>query len=276
LLKYDDVMNDQRKEVYAQRREFMSSETVTAALAEMREDVIADMVSRRIPERAFAEQWLAQELAEDVQRVLNLTLPIVDWAAEEGMDETGIRERITQAAAAFMAEKAQKFGPDLMAFVEKSVLLQTFDQVWKEHLLALDHLRQGIGLRAYGQRDPLNEYKREAFALFTALLEDLKERVTHLLAHMEIGTEPQAAPKPPVMFESHPEPEHLIGDGGPAGGMANGDVALAEPSGARIAVQPYRAEEIDPNRPETWAATPRNAPCPCGSGKKYKYCHGKV
>jgi preprotein translocase subunit SecA len=274
LLKYDDVMNDQRKEVYAQRREFMSSETVTAALAEMREDVIADMVSRRIPERAFAEQWLAQELAEDVQRVLNLTLPIVDWAAEEGMDEVGIRERITQASAAFMAEKAQKFGPDLMAFVEKSVLLQTFDQVWKEHLLALDHLRQGIGLRAYGQRDPLNEYKREAFALFTALLEDLKERVTNLLAHMVIGTEPQAAPKPPVMFESHPEPEHLIGD--VAGQAAGGDVALAEPPAGRIAVQPYRAEEIDPNRPETWAATPRNAPCPCGSGKKYKYCHGKV
>jgi preprotein translocase subunit SecA len=276
LLKYDDVMNDQRKEVYAQRREFMSSDTVSAALAEMREDVIADMVSRRIPERAFAEQWLAQELAEDVQRVLNLTLPIVDWAAEEGMDETGIRERITQASAAFMAEKAQKFGPDLMAFVEKSVLLQTFDQVWKEHLLALDHLRQGIGLRAYGQRDPLNEYKREAFALFTALLEELKERVTTLLAHMVIGTEPQAAPKPPVMFESHPEPEHLIGDAGPPGARANGDVALAEPAGARIAMQPYRAEEIDPNRPETWAATPRNAPCPCGSGKKYKYCHGKV
>jgi preprotein translocase subunit SecA len=297
LLKYDDVMNDQRKEVYAQRREFMSSDTVSGALAEMREDVIADMVARRIPERAFAEQWLSAELAEDAKRVLNLDLPIVDWAAEEGMDETGIRERLTEASAAFMAEKAQKFGPDLMAFVEKSVLLQTFDQVWKEHLLALDHLRQGIGLRAYGQRDPLNEYKREAFALFTALLEDLKERVTTLLAHMVIGTEPQAAPPPPVMFESHPEPEHLIGDAGPpagglpggglpggglpgsmADGMAGvaGGVALAEAAGPRVAVQPYRAEEIDPNRPETWSATPRNAACPCGSGKKYKYCHGKV
>ncbi len=292
LLKYDDVMNDQRKEVYAQRREFMSSDTVSGALAEMREDVIADMVARRIPERAFAEQWLSAELAEDAKRVLNLDLPIVDWAAEEGMDETGIRERLTEASAAFMAEKAQKFGPDLMAFVEKSVLLQTFDQVWKEHLLALDHLRQGIGLRAYGQRDPLNEYKREAFALFTALLEDLKERVTTLLAHMVIGTEPQAAPPPPVMFESHPEPEHLIGDAGPpagglpggglpgsmADGMAGGagGVAVAEAAGPRVAVQPYRAEEIDPNRPETWSATPRNAACPCGSGKKYKYCHGKV
>jgi preprotein translocase subunit SecA len=277
LLKYDDVMNDQRKEVYAQRREFMSSETVSAALAEMREDVIADMVARRIPERAFAEQWLVQELAEDARRVLNLDLPIADWAAEEGMDETGIRERLTAAAAAFMAEKTQKFGPDLMGFVEKSVLLQTFDQVWKEHLLALDYLRQGIGLRAYGQRDPLNEYKREAFALFTTLLEDLKERVTNLLAHMVIGTEPQAAPPPPVMFESHPEPEHLVGDASlPPAGSGPGGIALAEAARPRLAVQPYRAEQIDPNRPETWAATPRNAACPCGSGKKYKYCHGKV
>jgi preprotein translocase subunit SecA len=277
LLKYDDVMNDQRKEVYAQRREFMSSETVSAALAEMREDVIADMVARRIPERAFAEQWLVQELAEDAKRVLNIDLPIADWAAEEGMDENGIRERLTEAAAAFMAEKTQKFGPDLMGFVEKSVLLQTFDQVWKEHLLALDYLRQGIGLRAYGQRDPLNEYKREAFALFTTLLEDLKERVTQLLAHMAIGTEPQAAPPPPVMFASHPEPEHLVGDaGGPPAGGGAGGTAVAEAARPGVALQPYRAEEIDPNRPETWAATPRNAACPCGSGKKYKYCHGKV
>jgi preprotein translocase subunit SecA len=273
LLKYDDVMNDQRKEIYAQRREFMSSDTVADVVAEMREDVIADLVTKYIPERAFAEQWLAKELAEDARRVLNLDAPVEDWAAEEGMDENGIRERLTQAAENFMAEKTQKFGPDLMRFIEKSVLLQTLDQVWKEHLLALDYLRQGIGLRAYGQRDPLNEYKREAFMLFTSMLEDLKQRVTTLLANLVIGGEPQAAapqpPPPPVMIESHPEPQHLIGD-------SNGGVALAEPSAAQAGLQPYRAEAIDPNRPETWAATPRNAPCPCGSGKKYKYCHGKV
>jgi preprotein translocase subunit SecA len=273
LLKYDDVMNDQRKEIYAQRREFMSSDTVADVVAEMREDVIADLVTKYIPERAFAEQWLAKELAEDARRVLNLDASVEDWAAEEGMDENGIRERLTQAAENFMAEKTQKFGPDLMRFIEKSVLLQTLDQVWKEHLLALDYLRQGIGLRAYGQRDPLNEYKREAFMLFTSMLEDLKQRVTTLLANLVIGGEPQAAapqpPPPPVMIESHPEPQHLIGD-------SNGGVALAEPSAAQAGLQPYRAEAIDPNRPETWAATPRNAPCPCGSGKKYKYCHGKV
>jgi preprotein translocase subunit SecA len=270
LLKYDDVMNDQRKEIYAQRREFMSADAVDDVVAEMREDVIADMVAKYIPERAFAEQWLARDLAEEASRVLNLAVPVADWAAEEGMDETGIRERLTEAAARFMAEKSQRFGPDLMRFIEKSILLQTLDQVWKEHLLALDHLRQGIHLRQYGQRDPLNEYKREAFLLFTGMLEELKQRVTALLAHLVIGAEP-AAPPPPVMIESHPAPVHLIGDTANDGS----GVALAEPP-PQLAVQPYRAEAMDPARPETWTATPRNAPCPCGSGKKYKYCHGKV
>jgi preprotein translocase subunit SecA len=274
VLKYDDVMNDQRKEVYAQRREFMSSDSVSAVVAEMREDVIEGLVARRIPERVFAEQWQTAELADDLKRLLALDLPVVDWAAEEGIDETGIRERVTEAAAVAAAEKTQKYGPDLMNFIEKSVLLQTLDQVWKEHLLALDHLRQGIGLRAYGQRDPLNEYKREAFALFNGMLDDLKERVTNALSHVVIGGGPDgaAAPVPPPpptpMFALHPAPESGFGG-----------LALAEPPAPAAApglVQPYRAEEIDPNRPETWSATPRNAPCPCGSGKKYKYCHGRV
>jgi preprotein translocase subunit SecA len=266
LLKYDDVMNDQRKEVYAQRREFMSSDSVSTVVAEMRDDVIGRLVATRIPERAFAEQWETAALAEDIKRVLNLDLPIVDWAAEEGMDETGLRERIIEAAEAAAAEKAARAGADLTNFVEKSVLLQTLDQVWKEHLLALDHLRQGIGLRAYGQRDPLNEYKREAFALFNGLLEDLKERVTQLISHVTIGAAPPPPP-PPVMYENHPAPRQLVGaDSGPA-------LETTPPPGL---VQPYRAEDIDPERPETWVTTPRNAACPCGSGKKYKYCHGKV
>ncbi|OYY04287.1 MAG: preprotein translocase subunit SecA [Acidocella sp. 35-58-6] len=268
LLKYDDVMNDQRKEVYAQRREFMGSDSVQSVVAEMREDVIASLVHRRIPERAFAEQWEAKELAEDVKRILNLDLPIVDWAAEEGIDENGIRERLIEAAEAAAAEKAQTTGIELTNFVEKSILLQTLDQVWKEHLLALDHLRQGIGLRAYGNRDPLNEYKREAFVLFSSLLEDLKERVTLLLSHVVIGTAPQAAPPPPVMVENHPEPQPLVG-----GSSVN---PSNERSPVPVLVEPYREENIDRERPETWGATPRNAPCPCGSGKKYKYCHGRV
>ena len=262
VLKYDDVMNDQRKEVYAQRREFMSAENVSAVVAEMRDDVINTLVALRIPERAFAEQWQSAELAEDVARVLGLNLPVVDWAAEEGIDENHLRERIIAAAQAQADDKAQRFGAELTNYIEKSILLQTLDHVWKEHLLALDYLRQGIGLRSYGQRDPLNEYKREAFKLFNAMLDELKERVTQMVAHVSIAEAPPAPP-PPVTMENHPLP----------GGMT-GELALAEP--VVQAQVPYREDEVDPARPETWGATPRNAACPCGSGKKYKYCHGKI
>jgi preprotein translocase subunit SecA len=266
VLKYDDVMNDQRKEVYAQRREFMAAESVSSVVAEMREDMIATLVTTRIPEKVFAEQWQSAELAEDMKRLLGLDLPIADWAAEEGIDETGIRERIVAAAEAAAAAKAAQFGPELNNYIEKSVLLQTLDHVWKEHLLALDYLRQGIGLRSYGQRDPLNEYKREAFALFNGLLDDLRQRVTHLLAHVTVGEAPPQPPAPVPVVESH----------SPPGGMTDG-LALAEPV-VRVAApgQPLPASQVDPARSETWAATPRNAPCPCGSGKKFKYCHGRV
>ena len=264
VLKYDDVMNDQRKEVYAQRREFMAAESVSGVVAEMREDMIATLVAMRIPEKAFAEQWQSAELAEDIKRLLGLDLPIADWAAEEGIEETGIRERIVAAAEAAAASKAAQFGPELNNYIEKSVLLQTLDHVWKEHLLALDYLRQGIGLRSYGQRDPLNEYKREAFALFNGLLDELRQRVTNVLAHVTVGEAPPPPPAPAPMVESHLPP----------GGMTGG-LALAEPV-VQAAALDQPLNQVDPARPETWAATPRNAPCPCGSGKKFKYCHGRV
>jgi len=267
VLKYDDVMNDQRKEVYAQRREFMSAESVSDIVAEMREDVIAALVANRIPEKAFAEQWQSAELAEDIKRVLALELPIVEWAAEEGIDEVHLRERIEQAAAEAAKAKAETFGEQLTNYVEKSILLQTLDHVWKEHLLALDYLRQGIGLRGYGQRDPLNEYKREAFAMFAAMLEELKERVSGTLAHVIAAEAPAAPPPAPVpMQESHPLPGHMAPE------LALTDPVVHESD----RIRPYREEEVDPARPETWGATPRNAACPCGSGKKYKYCHGKI
>ena len=266
VLKYDDVMNDQRKEVYAQRREFMSTDSVSEVVTEMRDDVITAMVENRVPEKAFAEQWQSAELAADVKRVLALDLPIEDWAAEEGIDEVHLRERIEEAAAQAAAAKAAQFGEALHSYIEKSVLLQTLDHVWKEHLLGLDYLRQGIGLRGYGQRDPLNEYKREAFAMFAAMLDDLKERVTLALAHVAIQAPEDPAPLPP-MVESHPEP-----------GNMQGGLALAEPTvrNTDSSLPAYGEAGVDPARPETWGATPRNAPCPCGSGKKYKYCHGKV
>ena len=256
VLKYDDVMNNQRREVYQQRREFMRADDVSETVREMQGDVIAAMVTLRIPEKAYAEQWESAALAEDVRRALNLELPVEEWAREEGIDENGIRERIEAAAGAQMAAKAANLGPELMRFVEKSILLQMLDAVWKEHLLALDHLRQGIGLRAYGQRDPLNEYKSEAFALFNAMLDELKERVTSTLSRVELGEAPPPMEAPVSVSYSDPAA------GAP---YAGGDV---------LEVERPRAV-LDPADPSTWKNTPRNAPCPCGSGKKYKHCHGK-
>ena len=271
VLKFDDVMNDQRREVYAQRREFMKANDVSEAVADMRGEILGQLVARHIPERAYAEQWESAELAEGVKRVFNLDLPIVAWAAEEGMDETGIRERIEQAVDASMAAKAANFGPDLMRFVEKSLLLQMLDAVWKEHLLALDHLRQGIGLRAYGQRDPLNEYKSEAFALFNAMLDELKERVTTMLSRVEMGGEApiEPPPAPRGLVESHPEPALAF-----AG--TEREYEMADGGTTRLTTQASRSNSVNQSDPSTWGNSPRNAPCPCGSGKKFKHCHGRT
>jgi preprotein translocase subunit SecA len=266
VLKYDDVMNDQRREVYAQRREFMKANDVSETVAEMRADVVSALVMRRIPERAFAEQWESEALAEDCRRMFNLDLPILEWSREDGIDQAQMLERVERASDALMAAKAANLGPELMRYLEKSLLLQMLDAVWKEHLLALDHLRQGIGLRAYGQRDPLNEYKNEAFALFNAMLDDLKERVTVMLARVQVAPEvpPEIMfqPQTPVMVESHPAPA-----------MAALEMVEAD---SQVATLPSRTEETDPNDAQNWASVPRNAPCPCGSGKKFKHCHGRT
>ncbi len=281
VLKYDDVMNAQRKEVYAQRKEFMKATDVSETVAEMRNEIIHLMITRRVPEKAFAEQWELTELADDLRRLLNVDLPVIEWGREEGIDETQLRERIERAADELMAAKAARMTPELMRFIEKSLLIQVLDAVWKEHLYALDHLRQGIGLRAYGQRDPLNEYKSEAFVLFNAMLDELKDRVTMMLARVELAPDGAAEPVPPPppmpmpMFESHPEPELAYagaGDGAP-------DMSLdmrAAPAPMPVAARAMRSESVDPNDPSTWRNASRNGPCPCGSGKKYKHCHGKL
>jgi preprotein translocase subunit SecA len=273
-------MNDQRKEVYAQRKEFMRADDVSEIVTAMRAEVIGALVARRVPEKAFAEQWELAELAADLRRVLNLDLPVEEWGREEGIDEVHLRERIEQAADQMMAAKAANLGPEWMRFVEKAQLIQTLDAVWKEHLYALDHLRQGIGLRAYGQKDPLNEYKAEAFALFNAMLDELKERVTSELARVDfnpdtVGGLTWGEPQEMSYLELHPDPGSAFGGLAEAGG----DLAtLAAPTAAlaTATAQPLRAEPVDPADPSTWRATPRNAPCPCGSGRKYKHCHGKL
>ena len=277
LLKYDDVMNDQRKVIYEQRRELMHAEDVSATIAEMRHSVVDVLVARHIPPNAYPEQWDSAGLHDEVLRTFAVDLPIVEWAKEEGIADEEIRHRLLDVTDRRMAEKAASYGSDVMRMIEKSLLLQILDQIWKEHLLTLDHLRQGIGLRAYGQRDPLNEYKREAFGLFQGLLDRLRERVTQVLAHLEVRpAEPPAEesflpPPPREMRETRDDPAFV----GTVGEMtfdeapARGDTATAAPVRSR-----QTARAIDPRDPSTWGRVARNAPCPCGSGKKYKHCHG--
>ena len=271
LLKYDDVMNDQRREVYGQRRTYMEANDLSETIQEMRHETIGGMVDRAIPENAYPEQWDLEGLEKRVRDTLGLDLPIAAYAKEEGIDEVQVRERIENAATQVAAAKAANLGPDFMRMVEKSLLLQVFDQVWKEHLLSLDHLRQGIGLRAYGQRDPLNEYKREAFTLFNNMLEELRERVTSLLLRLELTADAPLPEPAPIRVT---DMRHAAPD---AEGYEMAPHALANPdygAAARVEAR-MMAAEVDPNDPTTWGATPRNAPCPCGTGKKYKHCHGR-
>ncbi|MFB0952652.1 MAG: SEC-C metal-binding domain-containing protein, partial [Rhodospirillales bacterium] len=268
LLKFDDVMNDQRKVIYEQRRELMAAENVAEDIADMRQQVVSDMVSTSIPEKAYADQWDTELLHDEVQRVFGLDVPVQEWAKEEGIADEEIRERLTDVTDRMMAEKAANVGPDVMRMVEKSLLLQLLDQNWKEHLLTLDHLRQGIGLRAYAQRDPLNEYKREAFDLFEEMLEGLRDRVTTVLAFVQFEAEPEPdafARLQQQMTETRTDPALQGSADNSEGASDNATVTNRQAQGA-----------LNPDDPSTWGRVPRNAPCPCGSGKKYKHCHGKA
>ncbi|MFN4283240.1 MAG: preprotein translocase subunit SecA [Alphaproteobacteria bacterium] len=264
LLKYDDVMNDQRKVIYEQRIELMRGDDVSGMVTDMRHEVIENMVSRAIPEKAYPEQWDVALLHEECRRLLGLDLPVQDWAKEEGIADPEIRARITDAADRKMAEKAVRYSPEVMRMVEKSLLLQVLDQTWKDHLLTLDHLRQGIGLRSYAQRDPLNEYKSEAFSLFEKMLDQLRENVTSVLCTIELQiNQPSDVPMPQGPREMHEtRVDPALGMGGDA------------PADDGRAAAPRRA--FDQNDPATWGKVQRNAPCPCGSGKKYKQCHGQL
>ena len=276
LLKFDDVMNDQRKVVYEQRKELMHAEDVAQMVSDMRHNVIDGLVRRHVPENAYAEQWNMPGLHAEVLRIFSLDIPLVEWAAEEGIADEEIRTRLLDITDRKMAEKAANYGADVMRMVEKSLLLQILDQLWKEHLLSLDHLRQGIGLRAYGQRDPLNEYKREAFTLFEAMLERLRERVTQVLAHVELRLDPalDQALQPPAreMHETREDPAFAEAEAEAASRPVGGGVASdAAPVRSR-----QGSASLDPRDPATWGRVARNAPCPCGSGKKYKHCHGRM
>ena len=279
VLKYDNVMNDQRKVVFEQRRDFMGQESVRETVDEMREGVVDDLVARYIPADSYAEQWDAKGLREAVEQTLNLDIPAEDWAKEEGIADEEIRERLMREAETAYQARVEKNGAEVSSYVEKQVLLQTLDHLWREHLVTLDHLRQVIGWRGIAQRDPLNEYKSEAFELFNGLVAALREQVTGQLSRIEIMFQdpdrpPMESPALPQMFEQHLDPvtgvnemefegTGSVGGGGPAYGFA------ASALSADTAVL-----ERDPTDPNTWGRVGRNEPCPCGSGKKFKHCHG--
>jgi preprotein translocase subunit SecA len=274
LLRFDDVMNSQRQEIYKERIELMATDDVSDTIAGMRRDVVDALVTRTIPENVYAEQWKTDELKDEVKRLFGLDLPVDDWAKEEGIADEEIKTRLNDSVERLFAQKAAQYGPDVWRQVEKSVLMQLFDQSWKDHLLHLDHLRQGIGLRAYGQKDPLNEYKREAFNLFNDLLTGLREQVVSLLSTLQLRMEPAPMPAMPAqMQEVHEDPALAM--------SMQDDPAFdpADPDGGGVATLPRpRAAKAkrDPNDPSTWGKVARNAPCPCGSGKKFKHCHGRV
>ena len=265
LLKFDNVMNDQRKVIFEQRLELMRDEAVDETIGDMRHAMIEDLVAKHVPENAYPEQWDTAGLDRSLREALTLDLPVQEWAKEEGITVDDVRDRITRRADEWMAGKVAKWGPEVMRYVEKSILLQTLDHLWREHLVMLEHLRQVIGLRGYGQRDPLNEYKAEAFSLFEAMVAHLREAVTAQLMRVEVVQSPptdEAASLP--YMEAH-KVDPTTGEDEMAPALA--PALVGNGNGAEA--------ERNSNDPSSWGKVGRNEMCPCGSGKKFKHCHGK-
>lgn len=263
LLKYDNVMNEQRKVIYEQRLEVMGSDDVSDTLKGMREEVIENLVTDHVPAKTYADEWDLPGLAVELRRIFNLDIPVEAWGKENGVEETVLIERIIEKVHATMDEKASSYG-DVWAMVEKNLLLRILDEQWIDHLSTLDHLRRVISLRAYAQRDPLKEYQTEAFTLFEALLTKIRVEITIMLSHVELNVE---APTPPPiqMKQREMNPLHINPE--------TGENEMEAPKGPVMAGM-MPENEFDIQDPSTWGKVPRNSPCPCGSGKKYKHCHG--
>jgi len=282
LLKFDNVMNAQRKVIYEQRRDIMGAIDVAENIRDLRDEVIHAMVVKAIPPHSYVEQWDVAGLKERVQDVLALDLPMEAWAGENGIAEQEIEQRIKEASEAQVAAKLRLVTEDSMRRAEKAALLGVLDQAWKDHLLALDQLRQGIHLRGYGQRDPLNEYSREAFGLFQLMLDRIREDVTRALMHTEIrmpSLEEIIARSAVATQELHAPPEGALPPGMLPPGVLPGADPLPEGMVVRHPGNPRKTpvkHAFDPGDPASWSQVPRNAPCPCGSGKKFKHCHGAL
>ena len=278
LLKFDDVMNDQRKAIFSQRREIMESGDVGDIAADMRAQVIDDLVDDHMPARSYPEQWDLAGLKAALVERLNMDLPVAEWAAEEGADQETIRARIAQSTDEYMARKAEQFGAESMAQIEKQVLLQQIDAKWREHLVTLEHLRSVVGFRGYAQRDPLSEYKTEAFQLFEGLLDGLRGDVTQNLSRIRPLTDAEREAMMRQYQDQRDQQEAAMqptheGDGGGSGvGDGAGDTGANGMSGAVSA----RAPGFDEADPTTWGNPSRNDPCPCGSGERFKNCHGRL
>ena len=270
LLRFDDVMNDQRKVIYEQRIELMEAEEVSETVSLMRQDVNRHLVTTHIPPGAYAEAWDPVTLRHEIFRIYGLELPVEGWAKEEGIADEEIYERLEAATTELLQKKAEAFPPHIYQIAEKRLLLQTLDQLWKDHLLSLDHLRQGINLRAYAQRDPLNEYKQEAFGLFEHMLSHMREvmmeRLARLQLRIELDEEVMKRTPKQTMRESRQDPALA-----PAEPERPRPMAYHTPLRSHVA-----AEARDANDPSSWGKVARNEPCPCGSGKKFKHCHGAL
>ncbi|MCC6008065.1 MAG: preprotein translocase subunit SecA [Rhodobacteraceae bacterium] len=264
LLKFDNVMNDQRKAIFGQRREIMEAQDVAEIVEDMRHQLIDDLVEEHMPPGTYADQWNLEGLHAQVMEKLGIEVPVVAWGEEEGVDNEVMIERLRKEADTFMAAKAAQFGPENMRQVEKQILLQTIDQKWREHLVTLEHLRSVVGFRGYAQRDPLNEFKSEAFGLFEALLETLRGLVTERLSRIRpMSEEEQRA----LLDEMQAQMRLRQGPAVPA--------AAADPQPATEPAEGDALPGFDENDRSTWGNPGRNAPCPCGSGKKFKHCHGR-
>ena len=268
ILKFDNVMNDQRKVIFEDRRKMMASDSLEPTIEDMRTGVIDDMVAKHIPHDAYPEAWDTVGLKNEVLNKLNLDLPVDAWAKEEGIADEEVATRLHDAAADGYAERVRRNTPDVMRFVEKQVILQSLDHLWREHLVTLDHLRQVIGWRGMAQRDPLNEYKSEAFELFRELISQWHEAVIGQMSRIEVRFQ-QPEPPPPMQYQ-HLDPS--------TGENEQPFGPIAEPVGATLlaATSGLAVAERDPKNPSSWGRVGRNEPCPCGSGKKFKHCHGQV
>jgi preprotein translocase subunit SecA len=258
LLKFDDVMNEQRKVIFKQRLDIMKAEDLSEIVHDMRSEVIDDLVDQYMPPKTYADQWDTKGLRLAVAEKLNMDLPVIDWAAEEGVDDEEIVARLDKATSEMMAAKAAQFGPDTMRMIEKQILLQTIDGKWREHLLTLEHLRSVVGFRGYAQRDPLNEYKNEAFQLFETMLNSLRTDVTQKLAQIRPMTEEE---QKTLMRELEQQRAAMMAAATPDAPAETSDAA---------------APGFVEDDPSTWGNPGRNEPCPCGSGKKFKHCHGRL